>query len=86
MDDLLSRRPTGVELNALSESVFEILVIYTAFPWPLLRTQAQRVNADPAALGRPSLKRLIEPLANGVARFNTPEAGREVQLALERLL
>jgi len=86
MDDFLSRRPAGVELNALSERVFEVLVDFTAFPWPLLRTQAERVGADPAALGRTALARLVEPLASGVARFNTPEAGREVQLALERLL
>lgn len=86
MDELLSRRPNGIELNALSESVFEILVDYTAFPWPLLRTQADRVDADPANLERLTLERLIEPLAKGVARFNTPEAGREVQVALERLI
>ena len=86
MDDFLAPRPAGVEFNALSESVFDILRDFTAFPWPLLRTQAERAGADPAALGRTALKRLIEPLAAGVARFNTPEAGREVQLALERLL
>ena len=86
MDDFLSRRPAGIELNALSTSVFEVLVEFTAFPWPLLRTQAKRVRADPANLGRTALARLVEPLASGVARFNTPEAGREVQLALERLL
>lgn len=86
MDDLLSRRPSGIELNALSERVFEILVNHTAFPWPLLRTQAERVDADPANLSGGALAQLIEPLAKGVARFNTPEAGREVQLALERLI
>jgi len=86
MDDFLSRRPAGIELNALSESVFDILVNYTAFPWPLLQTQAKRVAADPAALGRTDLARLVKPLAQGVARFNTPKAGVQVQVALERLL
>lgn len=86
MDDLLSRRPAGIELNPLSISVFEILVNYTAFPWPLLRTQAERVDVDPANLSSSALAQLVKPLAKGVARFNTPEAGREVQTALERLI
>ena len=86
MDNFLSRRPAGIEFNTLSETVFELLSNYTAFPWPLLRTQAERRGADPAELRPTTLKELIGPLATGVARFNTPEAGREVQRALERLL
>ena len=85
MDDFV-RRPKGVELGPLSLRVFETLCMYTAFPWPLLETQAKRAGCDPANLGHPGLERLIEPLARGVARFNSPEAGREAQLALERLL
>ncbi len=86
MDEFLVRPPPGKKLNDLSERVFDVLRQFTAFPWPLLETQAKRTGCDPANLGRPSLARLIEPLAEGVARFNSPEAGREVQLALERLL
>ncbi len=86
MDDFVVRPPRGVELNPLSQHVFGLLREFTAFPWPLLHTQAKRAGCDPANLGRPALKRIIEPLARGVARFNSPEAGREVQLALERLL
>lgn len=85
MDDFLER-PKGVELGPLSLRVFEALSQFTAFPWPLLETQAKRAGCDPANLGRAGLERLIEPLARGVARFNSPAAGREAQLALERLL
>ena len=55
---------------------------HTAFPCPLLRTQAERVGADPANLGPNELLQLIEPLAMGVAGFNAPEAGLDVHLAL----
>lgn len=86
MEERLIRPPRGVTLNPLSERVFDVLSEFTAFPWPLLKTQAERIKCDPANLGRPALERLIEPLARGVARFNTPEAGRSVQQALERML
>lgn len=86
MEERLVRPPKGVTLNPLSNRVFELLSQFTAFPWPLLKTQAERIDCDPANLGRTAVERLITPLAKGVARFNTPEAGREVQLALERML
>ncbi len=86
MEDPLSRLPKGVKLGALSKRVVEVLCDHTAFPWPILSAQSQRIGADPACLDRESLALLVSPLARGVARFNTPEAGREVEAALRKVL
>lgn len=82
MDEPLNRPPAGVELNELSEQVFAILAEYTVFPWPVLLAQAGRVGADAQKLQLEDLLRLGPKLAEGVARFTTPEKGRAV---LERL-
>ena len=86
MEERLVRPPKGVTLNPLSMRVFDLLSQFTAFPWPLLKTQAERIDCDPANLGHTALQRLIAPLAKGVARFNTPEAGEAVETALRRML
>jgi hypothetical protein len=86
MEERLVRPPKGVTLNPLSMRVFDLLSQFTAFPWPLLKTQAERIDCDPANLGLASLELLIAPLGKGVARFNTPEAGQAVQQALRRML
>jgi hypothetical protein len=78
----LKRRPSGVTFNALSESVFDILAEYTAFPWAILTTQAKRVNVDPAALTPADLPALIDLLAEGVGRFTSPEKRDRVRAKL----
>ena len=82
MEERLNRPPSGVELNELSGEVFEILAEYTVFPWPVLLAQAGRVGADAQNLQPEDLLKLGPKLAEGVARFTTPEKGRAV---LERL-
>lgn len=86
MDEPLIRPPKGVTFNVLSERVFRVLGEFTAFPWPLLNTQAGRLGFNPAQLRHSELERLIDPLARGVARFNTPEAGDALRVALGQML
>lgn len=78
--------PEGIELNELSTAVFETLSEHTVFPWPVLKTQASRLDLDPAALRMQDLEPLIERLANGVERFTSPEAGAAVDRQLRMLL
>ncbi|MCR9164072.1 MAG: hypothetical protein ACE37F_01770 [Nannocystaceae bacterium] len=66
--------------------VFDVLSQFTAFPWPLLKTQSERIGCDPANLGLSSIEKLIGPLAKGVARFNSPEAGQALKETLERMI
>ena len=86
MDDSLTRPPQGVSLNDLSASVFALLARHTAFPWPVLKTQAERMGYDGSNLGPRELEAITELIARGVARFNSPEAGRAVQLELKDLV
>ena len=53
----LVRRPAG--LNELSGKVFDILAAHTAFPWPILETQAKRAKLDPLNLNRTELEELL---------------------------
>jgi hypothetical protein len=82
MDDRLTRRPEGIELNALSDSVFVILARYTAFPWPVMFAQCKRIGADPARLTVEQLQMALPFIVHGVARFTDPlraeRAGREL--------
>ena len=82
----LKNLPTGVQLNALSASVFEVLEQHTAFPWPVLAAQCKRYGRDPENLSPADLDELIVHLANGVARFTSPEKGETVQRDLAAVL
>lgn len=82
MDERLIKPPPGVELGELSQQVFEILAEYTVFPWPVLHAQAGRIGVDAQNLARADLVRLGPKLAEGVARFTSPEKGAAV---LERI-
>ena len=89
MDDHLTRRPEGVQLNALSDAVFEILARYTAFPWPVMLAQCRRVAVDPAQLTVDALLMAMPFMVQGVGRFTDPlraqQVGRELaELARKR--
>ncbi|MEM6295856.1 MAG: hypothetical protein AAGA54_31580 [Myxococcota bacterium] len=85
MDELLVRLPEGVELSPVAEAAFKVLAQHTAFPWPVLKTQAKRLGFDAASLSVEQLGEMIELLAVGVERFTSPEAGEQVRTALRAL-
>jgi hypothetical protein len=85
MEERLTRPPQGIELGALSLRVFEILADYTVFPWPVLTAQATRIGVDAQNLTREDLGRLGPKLAEGVARFTSPEKGAAVLKRLGEL-
>jgi hypothetical protein len=86
MESNLTRPPADVELGDLSREVFGVLARFTAFPWPVLKTQAARQGVDPANLSVAQLRVLVEFLATGVARFTSPTSGEEVKRELEELV
>lgn len=82
----LTRPPADVTLNELSAEVFSVLAGFTVFPWPVLKTQAARMDADPANLTVAQLQALIDGLAKGVSRFTSPQNGADVRSKLESLV
>jgi hypothetical protein len=84
--DVLSKLPPGIELGFLSAEIFAVLEKYTAFPWPVLTVQCQRVGADPTNIDATQLGLLIPLLALGVERFTSPETGHAVEQDLGALL
>jgi hypothetical protein len=86
MDSELIKPPAGVTLGALSLRIFEVLAQHTAFPWPVMKTQAQRYGLDPENLTLEDLRSLLDVLAVSVERFTSPGTGAKTRADLERLL
>lgn len=77
------RRPT--HLSPLSSQVLDVLQRYTMFPWPLLKTQADRHGVDGAILDDANLHLLLDDVTKGLERFGSVEkaaAARTELLAL----
>lgn len=78
-------RPEG--LSDFSGQVFDVLARYTMFPWPVLKTQAERVGVDPARITPVHLDGpLLDYLAAGVARFTSSAKGDQVRGELAALV
>lgn len=82
----LGKPPDGVVLAPLSAKVFDVLAQETAFPWPVMVAQCKRCAVDPTALTTTDLKTVTPFLAQGVARFTSPEKGERVRDELEKLI
>lgn len=59
----------------LSLRVHQVLAQYTAFPWPIMRSQCRRHGIDAQALTPATLGFVLRDLALGVARFRDSQAG-----------
>jgi hypothetical protein len=79
----LVKRPPG--LNDLSGRVFDVLATFTAFPWPVLETQAKRLKKDPRKLERADLPELIPKLIEALARFAAPEKVALAEAQLQKI-
>ncbi len=78
--------PQDTNLQGLSLQVFDILAKHTAFPWSILKAQCHRIAADPSHLSRDQLcGDLVNYLADGVARFSSPEKGERIRRELKAL-
>jgi hypothetical protein len=78
-------RPEG--LSAVAERVFDVLARHTMFPWPVLKTQCERIGVDPFRLTPASLDgQLLDNLAASVARFTSPAKGAEVRDELAAII
>jgi hypothetical protein len=87
MDEVkLKKYPAGVTLGTLSMRVFDCLVKYTSFPWPILTAQCKRCQLDPASLNAEGLERVLPFLVEGVARFTSPQKGDALKEDLSAIL
>lgn len=84
-DFALASLPEGVELGTLSRRVFDVLAQHTSFPWPIMQAQCRREGVDPTAITPEGLARVVDHLANAVARFTTPQNAVRVGEALRPL-
>jgi hypothetical protein len=74
------RRPD--QLSPFSSQVLDVLQRSTMFPWPLLKTQADRHGVDAAALDAASLRLILDDLVKGLERFGSPEKAAAARAAL----
>ena len=84
--EVVSKLPPGIVLGFLSAKVFAVLEKHTAFPWPVLTVQCQRLGMDPTNVSPVQLGALIPHLATGVERFTSPENAQAVRDELNQLL
>lgn len=66
-----AKRPADV--GAFAGRVLDVLERHTMFPWPLLKTQAERGGIDPASLSAADLPRILDDIERALARFTSPE-------------
>jgi hypothetical protein len=78
------RRPD--QLSPLSSQVLDVLQRCTMFPWPLLKTQADRHGIDGAALDVDGLRLIIDDLVKGLERFGSPQKAAAARTDLLALL
>ena len=80
----VAKRPDGI--NAIGNDALEVLERYTMFPWPMLKTQVERNEADPLNLTVDDLERTIDVLREAIARFSSPEKGQKAAEELRALV
>ncbi|MDP2343514.1 MAG: hypothetical protein Q8O67_21320 [Deltaproteobacteria bacterium] len=78
-----SRRPT--EISATSTAVLDVLTGLTMFPWPLLKTQAERRGLDPANLRPQDVSVLVDDLVKALERFTSPQKAATARDLLARI-
>ncbi len=83
---LAVKRTPPQALCPLSTSVYGVLERYTAFPWPVMKSQCRRRGLDPHNLTATTLGSVLQDLALAVGRFNTMSAGLSVRRELVALL
>jgi hypothetical protein len=72
-------------LSPFSRQVFEVVVKYTVFAWPILTAQCRRAGVDPTRLEQESLLKVISFIAERVGAFTSPEKATLVAADLSHL-
>lgn len=78
-----AKRPADV--GAYAARVLDVLERHTMFPWPLLKTQAERAGLDPSALAADQLRLILDDIEKALARFTSPEKAAVARQELLRL-
>lgn len=78
-----AKRPADV--GAYAGRVLDVLERHTMFPWPLLKTQAERAGLDPAALAPADLRVILDDVEKALARFTSPEKAALARVELQAL-
>lgn len=86
MEVRLKKYPEGITLSPFSEQVFLVLSRYTVFPWPILKTQSERLSICPEKLSPHDLPALLQPLVKSITTFASPQKGDACLQDLEKLL
>lgn len=73
-------------LGRTSFKVYQALAKFTAFPWPIMKSQCRRRGLDPAELSATQLGFVLQDLALAVARFNDMNTGFAARRALVDVL
>ncbi len=83
MTSTSSKRPST--LSATSAAVLDVLSGLTMFPWPLLKTQAERRGLEPAALMPADVAVIIDDVVVALERFTSPQKAQVAREGLEKL-
>lgn len=79
-----AKRPLG--LGPVSAAALDVLERYTMFPWPLLKTQAERMLLDPINLDADALALLMNELCDALASITSAEKAAVARKELSELL
>jgi DNA-binding protein YbaB len=77
--------PSDVTLGSFSKKVCEILRKRVALGWAILSTRCAQADLDPEMLKPEDLEHLTPLLADGVARFTSPQNGEMLRNDLNEL-
>ena len=78
-----AKRPAT--LSTTSAAVLDVLSGLTMFPWPLLKTQAERRGIDPAALEPADINVIIDDVVTALERFTSPQKAAQARAGLTKL-
>lgn len=68
------RRPEGA--SPVTSVILDVLGAYTMFPWPLLKTQAERHGLNGAQLTLEQVRVIAVDVEAALARFTSPEKAK----------
>lgn len=68
---MTAKRPDDV--SEITNATLDVLERYTMFPWPLLKTQAEKLLLDPKQLDADGLSLCVDEIHAALNRFTSAE-------------